>query len=143
MAELLVRLFDKYQGSDLMKIAKTTARGDVIVVVPDGWNWSFIERTSYGWLIVKVPSMTVLQAEALRSPQIGDANLHPYLRIRAFGINVDDPSVQSLNIPSDATARANYAAKVVRPVESVTVNVSAVNVLKFVRNVIPDPAVIG
>ena len=57
MAEMLVRIADK-SSDDPHKNAQLTKRGDVIVIQPDGWNWSAAERTD-PWVIVKVPGALV------------------------------------------------------------------------------------
>ena len=66
MAELLIRTVDK-TSSNLIDNATCTKRGDVIVVVPDGWNWSQIERTNPEWIIIR-SKLSVEEAKAYTEP---------------------------------------------------------------------------
>lgn len=58
MAEFLIRCRDK-EGHNAM------CRGEheVVVVCPDGWGWSDIERSHPEWRIVRVPGVTVADAK--------------------------------------------------------------------------------
>jgi hypothetical protein len=91
MAELLVRVFSK-SSTDPAQDAKLTKRGDVIVVVPDGWGWSDIECTNPHWRIFKWPSVTESEASALLTPElpISEADVdNPLLQRRGFNLNLD------------------------------------------------------
>lgn len=68
MAEMLVRVFDKYRGPewDLVQLQKRR-RGHIVVVVPDGWEWSWIERQSHDWIIIRCPELSVDQLQAKAS----------------------------------------------------------------------------
>ncbi len=92
MAEMLVRLFDKYTGKDPHFLAKTTKRGDVIVVQEDGWKWSPLERKSPDWIIVKV-DMPIEKAWTMLAPEQGDPLENPLLQLRAFKVDLDAMTV--------------------------------------------------
>ncbi len=97
MAEMLVRLFDKYTGKDPHFLAKTTKRGDVIVVQEDGWQWSDLERKSPDWIIVQV-DMKIEKARAMLARELGpvDKNgkdINPLLQLRAFKVDLDAMTV--------------------------------------------------
>lgn len=88
MAEMLVRLYDKYTGKDPVTLAKTTKRGDVIVVQDDGWPWSPAERKSPDWIIISV-NMPLAKAQAMLAPEQGDPIKNPLLQLRAFKVDLD------------------------------------------------------
>ncbi len=97
MAEMLVRLFDKYTGKDPHFLAKTTKRGDVIVVQDNKWPWSDLERKSPDWIIVTV-DMPIEKARAMLAKELGpeDKNgmpINPLLQLRAFKVDLDAMTV--------------------------------------------------
>lgn len=64
--EMLVWLVDKGPSIDQYKA------GDVIVVCPDGWPWSDLEKTNADWVIVRTAILPV-EAEALTAePWVGE-----------------------------------------------------------------------
>lgn len=56
MAELLLRIVDKI-GSTPAKDILSSKAGDVVVVCPDGWEWSQMELSSPAWKIIKMPGV--------------------------------------------------------------------------------------
>lgn len=91
MSELLVRIVDKVNDADPYLNAKCTKRGDVIVVVEDGWAWGGKEKANPEWRIVKLPKVTVSEAQAFLSPEpITDpAAPNRVKQRRAFRLNLD------------------------------------------------------
>jgi hypothetical protein len=92
MAELLVRVVSKLNPDDVYKDVKLTKRGDVIMVVPDGWGWSIEEKTNPDWRIVKWPSETVVNASTLLTPELPEVETtipDPMLQRRGFYLNLD------------------------------------------------------
>jgi len=53
MAEALIRIVDKVQP-DKSKAERLLRAGDVVVICPDEWPWSAIERTNPEWRIIRV-----------------------------------------------------------------------------------------
>lgn len=92
MCELLVRVIDKTNPVDVYKDVKLTKRGDVVVVMPDGWGWSSEEKTNPDWRIFKWPSETMTNASALLTPELPTVQTtieDPMLQRRGFNLNVD------------------------------------------------------
>ena len=136
MAEMLVRTLDKYEGEDLKLQAKSTGRGDVIVVVGDGWQWSAIERTSPEWIIVKC-SASLEECQAMRATEQGNELTNPYARVRAFRFDLDAFVRQGHNVPTVEQAKQGLR------VESITISEQEFNAAKRRKPPVPDPAVIG
>lgn len=97
MAELLLRVADK-TSADPFKDAKLTKRGDVIVALPDGWNWTEEEQRNPAWRILKWPALSLSAASVFLSPeldtepaQLGIEN--PMLQRRGFGLDLDAKSL--------------------------------------------------
>lgn len=88
MSELLVRVVDKINEDPLLN-SKCTKRGDVIVVCPDGWEWSVEERSNPNWRIIKMPDMNMDEASRLLAPELDTDPNQPsrVLQRRAFKIN--------------------------------------------------------
>lgn len=86
MAEMLVRIADK-TSDDVHKNAMLTKRGDVIVIMSDGWTWSAAERAGDPWVIVKVPGVdpSLLTGFIADDPDDGTAKIR---QRRAFGFNL-------------------------------------------------------
>ncbi len=65
VCELLVWHTDRessgYPHLDMVKYV----RGDVIVAMPDGHDWTVSERTHPKWLIIAVPDMSLSEGQAL------------------------------------------------------------------------------
>ena len=61
--ELLIRLVDKHPIVAPI-YEKSSQRGDVIVAMPDGWQWSDAERNNPDWIIVTA-QITEVEAGAL------------------------------------------------------------------------------
>lgn len=96
MAELLVRVVSKLNPDDVYKDVKLSKRGDVIMVVPDGWGWSIEERTNPDWRIFKWPSESVVNASTLLTPELPQVQTtvpDPMLQRRGFYLNIDKPSL--------------------------------------------------
>ncbi len=142
MPEMLVRLFDKYEGQDKTFIAKTTMRGDVISVVEDGHKWSEIERTSFNWVILKV-SASLVKCMSMRTPELGDAKLNPYLRIMAFHFDLDALTVLGYAIPTAAEAKQGRDKDQKRPIATIEILETQMDAVKVEKPKIADPAIIG
>lgn len=69
MCELLIRVTDKI-NSDTKANYQATKRGDVIVVVEDGWKWSEKEQKNPDWRIVKLPGVPVEALEYLTHSEL-------------------------------------------------------------------------
>jgi hypothetical protein len=114
MAELLVRVVSK-SSADPAQDAKLTKRGDVIIVVPDGWGWSDIERSDPQWRIFKWPSVSESEASALLTPElpVSEADVdNPLLQRRGFNLNLDAailPAALKAYLADDTRAQAFFA----------------------------------
>lgn len=73
MCEMLVRVVDKRLPLDQGADVTLSKRGDVIVVVPDGWKWSKGELANPDWRILKWPHVSIDEASVLMSPEIAHA----------------------------------------------------------------------
>lgn len=95
MAELLIRVKDKINAVDYYKNFQCTKRGDVIVACPDGWNWGNDELSDPQYRIVKIPSLPLIDAQALTTPEQETDPVRPSrtLQRRGFKLNLDDPSL--------------------------------------------------
>lgn len=142
MAELLVRVIDKYEGVDPLFLSKSTMRGDVIEVRPDGWPWSLRERTSPQWIIVKVDA-SMAKCAALIAAEPGDVKQNPYLRIRAFHLDLDALAGLGYAIPSEVAAKDSQANQLSRETETVEIAETEMDTLTVEKSKIEDPAVIG
>jgi hypothetical protein len=83
MCEFLLRVHDKC-SEDPKKDVRCMKRGDVVVVCPDDWNWSVMERTLPMWRIVKVPGLSVEAGEDFLAPELAHANS----RRRLFAVDL-------------------------------------------------------
>lgn len=115
--ELLVRTVDKYSGKDTHFLAKTTKRGDVIVVAPDGWHWSKAELESDEWVIIKI-DMTEIKANSFLGKEPGDAVANRLLQMRgkridldALGYPANKRSTAILNLSEAATDAATLLTR--------------------------------
>lgn len=90
MCEMLVRVVDKVNDDPYLD-AKCSKRGDVITIQPDGWMWSRLELKSPIWRIIKVPGVSVAQAEVFLTPEVDadPANPSAVLQRRAHKIDLD------------------------------------------------------
>lgn len=85
--QLLVRVLNKYDGSDPQQIATHTARGDVIDVVEDDHQWGRLDLTSPSWVVLHVP-ISRAEAEAMKVSEDPEGNT-PDVRVRAFSLDLD------------------------------------------------------
>lgn len=69
MAEILLRVVDK-TNDDKQLDAQCSKRGDVIVVMPDGWAWGREELKSDVWRIVKLPGVDPDSLRDLTGPVV-------------------------------------------------------------------------
>ncbi len=85
MCEVLFRVVDKTNPDPLID-CKMSKRGDIVVIVPDGWGWTPAELTNPDWRIVKFPNVAQATAEAFAMPEQDADPAHPsrMLRRRAF-----------------------------------------------------------
>ena len=85
--ELLIRVKSK-TSPDPYKDCQLTKRGHVIVVMPDGHDWTPTERTNPEWRIVSLPSLSRAEAEAMLASEPG-LETNRMLQRRAFKLDVD------------------------------------------------------
>ena len=76
--ELLIRTVDKSLAEN------ASQRGDVIAAMPDGWDWSVVERNNPDWVIVTA-QITEVEAEAL----LEESRQNETVYRRRLGVNVD------------------------------------------------------
>lgn len=62
MAEFLIKTIDANHSNPVKDKAGCYKRGDVVVVMPDGWQWGRLEGPPK-FVIVKIPGMTVEAAQ--------------------------------------------------------------------------------
>ena len=107
MCEMLVRVVDKV-NEDLYLDAQCLKRGDVVVICPDGWNWSAAERKNPDWRIVQLPKVSELEASSFLGPELDEdpANPSKVLRRRAFKLDVDAVKELKDALKDDSRAQA-------------------------------------
>lgn len=136
MAELLVRVRDK-TSPDLYKDVRLTKRGDVIVVMPDGWTWGSGELTNPDWRIVKLPNVSLDEAEAMTAGELPADPKVPSrtLQRRAFSFDLD-------NLPQSVAA---FIADDTRASPALTVNLTLAQFrgLKKRKEAKQDPAILS
>lgn len=92
MAELLIRVVDKVNEQDQERDAQCMKRGDVVVIVDDGWKWSPAERKNPDWRIVSMPGIPAEKLQAYLAPEKYESPAEigvRLLRRRAFKIDMD------------------------------------------------------
>lgn len=97
MAELLIRVVDKSNDDPYLDV-QCLKRGDVVVICEDGHEWSQAELTNPEWRILKVPGVTLVQAEAFLGPEVDEDPTQPsrVLQRRAFKVDLDDVRVAKI-----------------------------------------------
>jgi hypothetical protein len=112
VCELLVMIHGKPKCGDVAMDCHREERGDVIVAVPDGHDWTHEERAHPRWVVVKCPEMSLAEGEAMMSMEPLDLTRHgttigfhtnPYLRKRFFYLDHPvlprgDHTVESLTL---------------------------------------------
>jgi hypothetical protein len=90
MCELLIRVRDKVNEDDPYLDAQCLKRGDVVVVVEDGWQWGRQELSNPDWRILQLPNVSVMQAQAFLGQEVNDDPAQPSRVLRrrgwAFGL---------------------------------------------------------
>lgn len=129
--ELFIRVVDKIV-SDPMQSARLTHRGDVIVVMPDGHDWTPSERTHQDYRILRIAAVKA-EAEAMLAAEPGDEK-NRMLQRRAFKLNLDDP-----NLPA---AVKEFIADGSRRVPIGTVTVTQMRAIKQQKQPIADPGLL-
>lgn len=83
--ELLIRIVDKHPAVSTL-YERASQRGDVIVAVPDGWDWSNAERSNPEWIIVRA-EITEIEVDALLEPgRLGEPQYRRRLGIDPSGL---------------------------------------------------------
>lgn len=95
MCELLLRVVSKANPDDPVLDSKLTKRGDVIVAVEDGWAWSQPERSNPHWRIIRLPNVTLSEAQSFLAPEPEDTPETPsrFRQRRAFRFDIDNPAL--------------------------------------------------
>ena len=88
MAEFLIRVTDKVNDDPYLD-AQCTKRGDIIVIVEDGWAWTKEEQTNPHWRILKAPSISVDAASAFLAPEIPTDPKNPSRMLQRRGFKLD------------------------------------------------------
>lgn len=98
MAELLVCARNLAQDRgyvDKELDSKCYERGDIIVVMPDGWQWGSGETGDSRFRILKIPGVTVAQVQAHMGSEtdIDPQNPSKFLRRRAKALDLDSATI--------------------------------------------------
>lgn len=118
MAELLVIRHDKTPGF---------TPGDVIVVKPDGWEWSDRERNGGSFTVVEVPGMSVEDAEVKfltdgTPPEVRKAQRDEWARFQA-------DTIAAKTVPAEVAPLdvAKFAPKAIYPQRAQKIDVVALD----------------
>lgn len=92
MCQVLLRVVDKTNLDDPYHDCKCLKRGDIVVVVGDAHVWGREELRDPAWRILRLPNITVEQAEAFLGPELDTdpANPSRVLQRRQFKLDVDN-----------------------------------------------------
>lgn len=147
--ELLVRTFDRYEGTDRVTQSKSTGRGDVIVVRPDGWAWGPAERKNPTYIILRV-DIPDGEAMALASREPGDDAINTTLRIRLDRIDLDALRGLGYAVPAAEDCRSrrfpggrDSLDLEARDIPVIAVTAAHLRVARTRKTPIPDPLVLG
>jgi hypothetical protein len=88
MCELAIMAVSHTNLADPIKDVRLHKAGDVVVAMPDGWAWGTDELSSPLFMIVKVPSLPLIEGLALCTETQGNLMLNPMLPIRAFKLDL-------------------------------------------------------
>lgn len=109
-------------------------RGDCVACVENGWVWSESELTHPDWRIVKVPDMSVSEAESYLVPDMGNPEFGYLPQRRKFAID------QSRFVNP---ATAAFVADDTRAVPFITAPAAALRNVIVQRPPLLDPSYIG
>ena len=137
MCEILLRVRDKVNDADPYLDAQCLKRGDVVVVVENGWPWSEAELTNPDWRILKLPNVSVEFAEAFLAPEVDTDPTRPSRMLRRRALRV---AVNAL-----PAAVRTWLADETRAQPTRTMNVTEAQLwnLREGKTPLPDPNVIG
>lgn len=149
MPDIILRVRDE-ESQDFYRNCAASKAGDVIVVLPDGWEFSGDELTLPEWRIVRFPvkdaaanDRITLLLETFLAPELADSPL-PLFRTRqakAFSFDLASPA-----LPADLRG---YLADDSRKQASFTLSLSDADLealltaVKVRKPRIADPAVLG
>lgn len=114
MCEMLVRVVDKVNRDDPYLDAQCTKRGDVIAICQDGWPWSGAELKNPDWRVIKIPKVSVLEAQAFLQPELDADPKNPsrVLQRRAFKVDLENAELLPVKTVLDDAARKTETALV-------------------------------
>ena len=127
-AELVVMVVDKTHP-DVYANQTHLKRGDVIEVLAPGSNWGRHALVEPTWMIIKVPGMSLREANALKTVDPGNRRVNPMLHARAFGLDME-----KLPLVGDGRRRL---------MESITVSAEEIRAVKYRKAPVANPFVIG
>ena len=132
MVEMLI-MAASHTSQDPVKDASLFKAGDVVTAQVDGWNWGREELMNPLFMILKVPDLPLIQAQALCATEPGDMRVSPMLQMRQFKINIS-------MLPANASSNIDGVS---RKVDSVTLRASDINAAKVQKPPLANPLVIG
>lgn len=102
MCELLVRTVDKTNDDPYLD-AQLTKRGDVVVIVPDGHEWSEAERSNPHWRILKFPGVPESDLASLTAPEpeTNPSKPNRMRQRRNWRLDLDDPRIEQAQSRDD------------------------------------------
>lgn len=108
MAELLVRVVDKVNSTSQVLDSRCTKRGDVIVVMEDGWPWGNEELgVNSNYVVLKLPNAS---RAGLRLLEFPEGTLSPLDQRRGRKVEIASfpPLLAALFDNPGGEATANY-----------------------------------
>lgn len=138
MCELLIRVRDKTNDDPYLD-ARCLKRGDVVVVVEDGWQWEREELTNPDWRILQLPNVTVAQAVAFVGEEVDDNPEQPSRVLRRRGWSFD---VDASELPASVRAWFGDDSRAV-PTRRVLLSAAQILALRRAKVRLRDRNVIG
>lgn len=90
--QLLIRVIDRPDQDRRLRCGRFH-RGDIIAAMPDDHEWSRRERRNRHWRILKIPSLTQAEVDALLSPELDPGGTKAFVWKRRIRLDIDAPTL--------------------------------------------------
>lgn len=123
--------------------------GDVIEVVPDGWNWGKLDLSFANWRVIKFPGLPASAMTQFLSPQIPTDPNNPSKTLLRRGMSFNYAALaQAPSVAANAVkaaAIAPFIANSARPAPTLSIAIAAPDIagLTVAKAIVADPSIIG